>query len=363
MINQLTRFFLIGLLLTLLTSRTQSQSRHIASQRIFLIDKVLQNYPAASQFAVAVVQNGETRYYGAMIKDGRPMALNNQDSVFEIGSISKVFTATLLAQAVQAGQVQLLNNIQETCKCQLKDEQKITYQSLANHTSGLPRLPSNLRLGEVDPTNPYSTYDNSKLLSYLKDELQLSPSEKATYAYSNLGAGLLGYCLTQAINQSYEQLLQKQIFQPFNMPASTSLRANVRDRLVAGRNAWGQVTSNWDMSALVGAGGIVSSVRDLVRFAEAQFAEDNPALHLSQSTSFTVNKKLKLGLGWHISKGESKQDIHWHNGGTGGYSSCMALDVERQTAVIILTNVSAFHPKRDKIDKLCFSLLEELSGK
>lgn len=360
MINPLTRLLLIGLLLIFLCIRSQAQSKHIASQRIFLIDKVLQNYPAASQFAVAVVQNGETRYYGAVFKDGRPLAVQNQDSVFEIGSISKVFTATLLAQAVLTGQVKLKDNIQEACNCQLKDQQEITYESLANHTAGLPRLPSNLRLGEVDPTNPYSAYDESKLLSYLKDELQLSSSAKAEYAYSNLGAGLLGYCLTQIGNKSYEELLQSQIFGPYNMTASTSLRNRVEEQLVAGRNAWGQVASNWDMSALVGAGGILSSVSDLAKFVQAQFQQEARALSLSRSTSFIVNKKLNLGLGWHISKGEAKQDVHWHNGGTGGYSSCLAMDVEKKTAVIILTNVSAFHPKRGKIDKLCFDLLEQL---
>ncbi|NRB53960.1 MAG: serine hydrolase [Saprospiraceae bacterium] len=103
MINQLTRVLLIGLLVPLIASRTQSQNTHIAAQRIFLIDKVLENFPEASQFAVAIVQHGETRYYGAQLKDGRPVALHNRDSVFEIGSISKVFTATLLAQAVKAG--------------------------------------------------------------------------------------------------------------------------------------------------------------------------------------------------------------------------------------------------------------------
>ncbi|NRB53959.1 MAG: beta-lactamase family protein [Saprospiraceae bacterium] len=249
------------------------------------------------------------------------------------------------------------------CKCQLKDEQKISYQSLANHTSGLPRLPSNLRLGEVDPTNPYRTYGESQLLSYLKDELQLASTEKPQYAYSNLGAGLLGYCLTQVTNQSFEGLLNTFIFQPYEMTNSTSIRATLTEHLVPGRDASGKVTSNWDMSALVGAGGIISSVSDLVKFAQAQFGNNVPALQLSQTPSFTVNKKLKLGLGWHISKGDSKQDLHWHNGGTGGYSSCMVLDLEQQTAAIILTNVSAFHPKRGKIDQLCFELLENLRRK
>lgn len=105
----------------------------------------------------------------------------------------------------------------------------------------------------------------------------------------------------------------------------------------------------------------MSNTEDLSKFALAQFDKNNTKLILTQKPTFKVNENMSVGLGWHILKTENEGELIWHNGGTGGYTSSMALDIDKQNGVIILSNVSAYHKKMTNIDKLCFELIETLN--
>ncbi|MEM7109329.1 MAG: serine hydrolase domain-containing protein, partial [Bacteroidota bacterium] len=283
--------------------------------------------------------------------------VENHSVVFEIGSISKVFTSTLLASTVVQEELKLDDNINDHLEFPIKNEVQLQFLTLANHTSGLPRLPSNLNLFLVDQSNPYKDYKEPQLIKYLTEQLQLAEPK---YDYSNLGAGLLGYMLTKIHAQSYESLLQEFIAVKYNMNSTTTNRDLIASKLVAGRNEVGKEVSNWDFAVLKGAGGIFSNVEDLSKFAKAQFDPAHNELALTQQKTITVNEKMSLGLGWHIVKSKSG-NLHWHNGGTGGYTSSMAIDLINKTGVIILSNVSAFSSKMGNIDKLCFELIETLN--
>ena len=150
---------------------------------------------------------------------------------------------------------------------------EITFRQLANHTSGLPRLPSNLNFFSIDPQNPYKDYDKKKLEEYLSTKMELE--YKGRFEYSNLGVGLLGFVLSEIEETTFEDLLQSRIFSKYQMTSSTTDRTSVRNALVAGLNSKGNVTPNWDLNVLVGAGGILSSVSDLSKFATAQFDNVN----------------------------------------------------------------------------------------
>ena len=144
------------------------------------------------------------------------------------------------------------------------------------------------------------------------------------------------------------------------MTTTTTQRADVEKQLVRGLDVVGEVTSNWDLGALVSAGGILSTVEDLSKFGLAQFDPANKELELTRIPTFKIGETMDIGLGWHIIKAESGDTWHWHNGGTGGYTSSMALDVKRKNGVIILSNVSAFNKNMKKIDELCFELMKTL---
>lgn len=138
----------------------------------------------------------------------------------------------------------------------------------------------------------------------------------------------------------------------------TSLYA-IKKGLVSGLNPTGQPAVNWDFDILFGGGGILSSASDLSLFAMAQFDATKKAFQLSHQPTITVNENLKVGLGWHIIK-VGNRDIWWHSGGTAGYTSSMAIDLEKESAIVILSNVSGFHSKNELADKLCFTLLQEI---
>jgi CubicO group peptidase (beta-lactamase class C family) len=243
----------------------------------------------------------------------------------------------------------------------LKDGTKISFKQLANHTSGLPRLPTNFGLSAMlNPGNPYERYTDEKLVEYMTKELSLAQPAGEKYAYSNLGAGMLGYVLCQLTASNYQMLIKEHVFSKYNMTRSTTIREEVKNHLVTGRSEAGKEVSNWDLAALVGAGGILSTTEDLSKFALAQFDVSNTELALTRTKTFGINENMDIGLGWHLIKSKTGSVWSWHNGGTGGYTSSMAIDTERKNGIVILSNVSAFSKDMKNIDNLCFDLMRTL---
>ena len=318
----------------------------------------VQNFPNNTQLSIAVIAKDKVKYYGVIKTNDKLQEIENRNKVFEIGSITKVFTSTVLAALVNEGKIKLtdeINSFYPTLK--FKNNIQLNFKDLANHTSGLPRLPDNLDLSNQN--NPYKDYGQNQIEHYLQDSLAIENTAQKKYVYSNLGAGLLGYALGQSQGTSFQTLLQQKIFDQYQMKNSFVNSNNLADRLVKGQNAEGQIVPNWDFDVLFGAGGILSTTEDLAKFAQAQFDAKNTALALTRTPTFNINKDLKIGLAWHLLKSPNGKDVIWHNGGTGGYSSSMVVNVKDQSAVIVLSNLSAFHAKNNDIDKLSFELIGE----
>ncbi|MCU7618726.1 beta-lactamase family protein [Chryseobacterium sp. PBS4-4] len=320
----------------------------------------VKDFPNNTQVSIAFLENGETHFYGIIKQNDTVKSVANQNKVFEIGSLTKAFTATVLASLVDEKKINLNDNINLYYSFPFKGNNKINFLSLANHTSGLPRLPDNLNLTNAD--NPYKNYGQKEIEVYLKDHLQLK-NNPVKYEYSNLGAGLLGYTLGVSQKTSFKNLLQKRIFDQYKMNNSYTSSENLKDKLVSGLNADGEKVSNWDFDVLFGGGGILSTTEDLAKFVKAQFDNGNKELALTRKPTFTVSEKMKIGLGWHILKSKNGNEFLWHNGGTAGYSSSLAFNAENKNAVIILSNVSAFNAKMQNIDKLCFDLMNSTDKK
>lgn len=335
----------------------------IIKEQSELVFSNTKTFPNNTQLSIAIIKNGEAEFMGVIRTNDTLQLTENQERVFEIGSITKVFTASLLAHLVHQQKIKLDDPIQKYLNFQLPIDREITFLQLANHTSGLPRLPTNLDLLMVDPENPYVEYDTNKLTQYLQQEIKLNQDPGTTYEYSNLGAGILGFQLAMISNTSYEALLKEHLFIPYSMTNSTSQRENIKSDVVKGLNPDGNITSHWDFDALAGGGAIFSTVEDLSKFAFAQFDAKNTELTHTHKSTFQINENLAIGLGWHILKRLNGDEVIWHNGGTGGYSSSMALDVKNKNGIIILSNVSAFHEHMHYIEQLCFGLLTSLDEK
>ncbi|MFD2562293.1 serine hydrolase domain-containing protein [Aquimarina rubra] len=321
-------------------------------------------FPNQTEVSIALINQEKSEFFGFVKKDDSLQTKKNQNAVFEIGSITKVFTSTLLSKLVVEEALSLDESVVNLLPFKLdnprEDQKNITLKMLANHTSGLPRIPQNLiPLITMDQNDPYRNYDSDKLYEYLKTDFKTESKPGEQSAYSNLGAGLLGHLLTLKTNQSFETLLQKNIFKPLNMNSSTTdINQIPSTSLVKGRDPEGKETSNWNFDVLAGAGAIKSNIVDLEKFVRKQMS-NTPIYDLTQKQTHMINKQVSMGLGWHIIN-KKDQTILFHNGGTGGYTSCILIDKKAQKAVIMLTNISSFHPKKQSIDGLCFKMLSLL---
>jgi CubicO group peptidase (beta-lactamase class C family) len=239
------------------------------------------------------------------------------------------------------------------------DGQSITFKTLANHTSGLLRDPVNYDFSQY-PDNHFSGYSYELLEDYLKNQMKIYNKPGEIYEYSNLGFGILGYLLEHISSKSFEELLQEKVFRKYNMISTSSNRSRIKYNIIKGQDANGNKTPNWDMNSMVAAGGMLSNVVDLSKFAIANFSNDT-VLKLQRKPTYQTEYK-KVALGWDLFKFGEIDDISGfcHGGGTGGYSSFFILDVNNKLAIIILTNVSAFYHDNGKISILGFELLRNL---
>ncbi|MFN1834302.1 serine hydrolase domain-containing protein [Balneola sp. MJW-20] len=317
-------------------------------------------YPDQIQFAFAFVDGDSTWYLGVLRENDILKEITNADSVYEIGSISKVFTGILLADMVVKEELQLETTL-EDLGIETRTDFTFTLEELSTHTSGMPRIPSNMRWSAMfHQDNPYVNYDDDKLRDYLKNDLTTQSRPGTDYAYSNLGAGVLGYALQVKSDFDYEQLIQQVITTPLSMDQTTTDRSRIKNELVQGRDYNGKPTPNWDFNALIAAGGILSSPRDMIKFAKAQWDTTNTAIQLSQLPRHPVNSGMQIGLGWHIIYRNDGSAWLWHNGGTGGYRSTIYIDEVKKKALVILSNLSAGHSRSRLMDALGQDIMEIL---
>ena len=219
-------------------------------------------------------------------------------------------------------------------------------------------MPSNLKFS--DRRNKFKEYNTLKLEKYLKNDLELSFNAGKQSSYSNIGVGVLGYALTKVSNLNYSKLLNNYIFSKYEMLNTTVKRENINDLLIKGLDINGDETPNWDLASLTPAGGILSSVEDLSKFAIAQFNHVNKELKLTQQETFQIDEDTYRGLGWKIL---DDSDNKWvsHNGRTGGYTSSILLDIENKNGVIVLSNISTIGNKNKKyVVNLASDLLKTL---
>jgi CubicO group peptidase (beta-lactamase class C family) len=281
--------------------------------------------------------------YGSL-NQGDPRPLNS-DTIFEIGSATKVFTSLLLADMVQRGEVTLTDPVAKYLPAEVKVPERggraITLVDLSTHTSGLPRLPSNLQ--PKDPANPYADYSVEQLYQFLSS-YQLTRDIGSQFEYSNLGGGLLGHALARRAGMDYEALVRLRITRPLGMDSTgVTLSPEMKARLAVGHNDKLVTVPNWDLPALAGAGALRSNVNDLLTFLAANLGYVKSPLAPAMAAMLSVRRPTdaprggEIGLAWLIAK-PSEDEIVWHNGGTGGYRSFMGYDAKTRVGVVVLSN-------------------------
>lgn len=351
----ITRFMVLALvsILLLATVRAQSAPPSAVPSSVPSDDevrKILADRIDAQHQSVGIVvgmigpEGRRVIGYGHLKKDD-PRTPGG-DTIFEIGSVTKVFTSLLLSDMVQRGEVSLDDPVAKylppTVKMPQRNGRSITLIDLATHTSGLPRLPTNLKM--TNPANPYADYSVDQLYQFLST-YQLTRDIGAKYEYSNLGGGFLGHVLARRAGTDYETLLHSRICGPLGMSSTEiTLTPELKARLAQGYDASMSPVANWDLPTLAGAGAIRSTANDLLIFLAANLGYTKSPLAPAMAAMLTTRRPtgipgLEIALGWHILTRDG-QEIVWHNGGTGGYRSFIGFDKKTGVGVVALSNAA-----------------------
>ena len=303
---------------------------------------------------VGLIKGGETTVltFGDLETD--------EKTVFDIGSITKVFTGIALSHAIVEEKLTPDTSVCDAAPQLFQAESaicEVTVSELAAHHSGLPRLPSNLNAADL-VTNPFADYTEEDLKAFAK-EWEGHGDANPTYEYSNVGAGMMGLILVEMYGaNNYDALLQEVMLEELDMQStSTQILFGEDERKIQGHNVLGGAASvDWTGEPLAGMGLLRSNTEDMLTFLQAFIdlpAEPTSQLQKAMHLSMEPLRPLKEGSPfsvayfWHIHDLDSGQRLWWHNGMTGGYSSYMAFDPEKKIGVIAMYNqaLQAFTPK------------------
>lgn len=307
---------------------------------------------------VAVHQKGMTTYYNYGYANVASQQRVDSKTLFEIGSITKTFTCICLAQEVEEGKLQLSDPAQKFlpagAKMPTRGDKQITFEDLASARSGLPRMPSNFT--PADDQNPYLDYTDDKLWQFLND-YTLTRDIAVQYEYSNLGMGLLGVLVAKINGKTYRETVSQRILKPLNMQQTFMNTPGRKDKNSATGYSGKEPVKAWtwnDASCMQGAGGLLSNAEDMMKYLLANLNPPKSSLGRAMKNSHQARMNIagkvpmKIGLGWHI-----RNNITWHNGGTGGFRTFAGFDPDKKMAVVVLTNSTT------GADDLGFHLLDE----
>ncbi|MEM7086937.1 MAG: serine hydrolase [Bacteroidota bacterium] len=294
---------------------------------------------------VGVISSKGITYYSYGVKSLKTNELVDENSIFEIGSISKTFTGLLLADMVVKGDLNLDDALQsllpEGVTAPTRNGESIKLFHLSNHTSSLPRLPDNMTMS--NPANPYADYSERQLYDFLNG-YELTRDIGSEYEYSNYAVGLLGYVLAAKRKLTYEELMVEVIAKPLGMENTrVAFTPQMKKNLAMGHSG-GIEVENWDLPTVAGAGAIRSSAVDMLKYLAANMGlkKSNlyPAMQLSHKNSRSENTSSIVGLGWHTMERDG-MEIIWHNGGTGGYRTFSGFIKGGDKGVVVLSNSTA----------------------
>jgi len=350
--NKAVKKTLIILLITSVSAFSQLPLDSIK----FIIKRAVENKRCPGMVVGIINEKGKQVFgYGKI--NGNNTQQADENTLYDIGSVTKIFTSLVLADMVSKGELNLNDPISKflpkSVKVPIRNGREITLLDLATHTSGLPRQIDNSK--PKDLNNPYADYTTEKLYDFLS-HYTLTRDIGSKYEYSNIGVGLLGHILTLVAGKDYETLVIKRICEPLKMNSTLiTLTLELRKRFATGHDADGNVVKNWDFSALAPCGALRSTLSDLLTYAEANMGlmktNLEPAIKLTHHIRDSINPELYMGLGWHIWKKFGKQ-IYWHDGNVGGYYAYFGFDLKHKTAVVVLSNSD------NRIDDIALHILD-----
>jgi CubicO group peptidase (beta-lactamase class C family) len=317
----LTLFLLVIITVSAIAQKTSKS----IDARIFKIADSICKASKVPGIGVGYWQNGKGTFFGNGVANKKTKAPFKSNTVFEIGSITKTFTAYILQKVLTD------NNIPDTAKIihYLPDSLKsnkllgnITFLQLLNHTSGLERVPSDL----PNDTNPYSNYTTKNLFAYLKN-CTITASPK--YDYSNTGMALAGILAETISSKNYKKLVQDDVLKDFKVgyyKPETDKRPRAQGYMDIGK------ISYWDWDCMMPCGGLQLDMMQTLLYLK------NIMLPVNDDQKSIVNNILTPTSFITKNLDKNENTFYWHNGGTYGFSTFCGFNKANNTAVIIVIN-------------------------
>jgi len=325
--------------------------------------KVYISQKVTAGLAIGIINNGKesTHFYGVVKKgtDIKP----NKNTEYQIGSITKTFTAIALLEMQEQGLLNVNDSITKFLPKKIKtpsfNGKKITLESLVTQTSGLPRIPGNFFKIIENPQNPFTSYTVVDLYNFL-NSYKLTRAVGSKYEYSNLGFGLLGHILAIKSGTSYGNVIKKEITDKLGMHDTyIKLSPEQKKNMSQGYSNLGKPVEIWTSGILDGCFAINSTITDMLIYLKANINKSDSilgkAIYESHQVKFNPKKSwFRQASGWIISKTAGK-DVIWHDGETGGYSSFIGFFKGTKTGFVVLSN------SRVLVDVLGMKILERLA--
>lgn len=296
--------------------------------------------------AVAWVDADGAAFFQSGQFDGADPRAITPDTQFEIGSVTKVFTALLLAESERLGKVSRNDPAAKYLLPPADPAQaalaKVSLLSLTTHTAGLARDPSNIGSDFNALHDPFARYERGMLVEALRREGAGAPAGRSV-AYSNFGVAVLGEALGAAWGTTYAQALRSQVLEPLGLKATTvGLSGLPPPPDFPPAHAGGQIVPHWTFQAYAPAGALRSSARDMALFLAACLGKDASPLHAAIKATVQPQHPVaggdgggQIGLGWFI----TDDGVIWHNGATAGSHAFVAFNPKTGAGVAILANV------------------------
>jgi CubicO group peptidase (beta-lactamase class C family) len=342
-----------------------------------LVKPLIESQEATCLEVGVLLPDGSVQAYGyGSVSDGGLAVAPDANTIFQVGSISKLFTASVLELLLQEGEINPSDTAREILPSTIElsaDLGEITLYQLATHTSGLPREPVTLNQFkffinyEFTGKNLYGYMDKAWLTEYLKTtKIKHEPHK---FKYSNIGYALLAYLIQARAGEPFQDLVTEKLFTPLDMKDTVFSLSDEQH----GRQAVGHVGDQpyfmkrntplkpWEMGEVMApSGGVYSTVNDLLIYAKHTLAVGDAPLDriLHETTEPRVNQQdgEMAALGWTISEsGGDHTRITYKHGMTAGYSAYIGMDMAKKIAVVVLCN--AFNWK----DKIGHNLILRLS--
>ena len=335
--------FLPVYLLFVMNLCAQNGDLKVEIERIILHDTDI-SLDDTPGFIVGIVDQDSTYFvdYGSKIKNEN-LGLNAGD-IFETGSISKVFTSSLVSVLVDKGLISYDRKINDFFPINIQNPRMddITILDLIQHTSGLPVRPYFFGAKEKDPQNPYGYYEKEDLLQFYTNFVPKSSEE---FNYSHTNYGLLEIILERATGTSFDKLMDEYLLEPLDLKSTfVFFKERKKGVVTQGYDRAGRAVEPWSFASFGASEGIRTSASDLMQFMKVNIGlTDHPfskifAENHKKEVDTNFNESIKTGRGWQIIDQRKRYDIITHNGKTNGHNVFIAFIKETGTGVIVLSN-------------------------